>query len=122
MPGDLTPVCASQTFNAFLRDYLDGHDVNGASFVQRNLRNLFKWLEKETGTPTPFGSEDTDRYVAREHKPKILSREFIKELLGSCESATFTRVRDEAIICLLLGGTSCRRGRRDGVRRRAESR
>jgi integrase len=102
--GDLTPACDPRTLNEFLRDYLTSHEQNGVANVQRNLRTLFRWIERETGTPSPFKSEDLDHYVALERKPKTLNLEFIRELLGTCAGGSFTGVRDEAIIRLLLEG------------------
>jgi integrase/recombinase XerD len=103
LPGDLTPACDPAVLNRFLRDYL-GHDVNGASFVQRNLRNLFVWLEVETDTTSPFRSRDLNTYTARQHKPKTLDGEFIERILGTCKGGTFTDVRDLAIIRLFMEG------------------
>src|SRR5690606_7984145 len=76
----------------------------GTAFVQRSLRTFFRWLEREEGVPSPFGSARLNTYSPREHKPKVLSREFIAELLDSCKGTDFTSVRDEAMIRVLLDG------------------
>lgn len=104
IPGDLTPACDPDVFNRFMRFYLGEHDVNGTSFVQRNSRALFAWIERETGTPSPFRSREMDTYTARQHKPKVLGIDFIHALLKTCEKGSFTDVRDVAFIRLLLEG------------------
>jgi integrase len=102
--GDLTPACKPEVLNFFLRSYLASHDQNGTNFIQRNLRTLFVWLEAETGNPSPYRSPALDTYTARRHKPRVLSKEFIRELLDSCKGSTFTGARDEALIRLMLDG------------------
>ncbi|MFD0901746.1 tyrosine-type recombinase/integrase [Actinomadura sediminis] len=100
----LTAACDVATFNEFLRWYLAEHDVNGTAFVQRHLRNLFNWIEREEGVASPFRSRDLDTYTARKTKPKVLAREFINDLLATCASRSFYDVRDRAVIRLLLEG------------------
>lgn len=102
--GDLTAACDPEVLNRFLRWYLESHDVNGTAFVQRSLRTLFRWLEREEGVTSPFRSAKLDVYSPRTHKPKVLAREFIAELLDSCKGTDFTSVRDEAIIRVMLDG------------------
>ena len=102
--GDLTAACDPETLNRFFRHYLETHDQNGAAFVYRNLRNLFRWLEREEGVQSPYRSPELDTYVAREHKPKTLHPEFIRELLEDCRGKRFTDVRDMAIVRMLLEG------------------
>lgn len=102
--GDLTPACDPAVLNEFFADYLASHDVNGAAFLYRNIRNLFRWLEQEIGAPNPYKTESLDTYTAKEHKPKVLSRQFIRELLKSCSGQGFTDVRDKALIRLMLEG------------------
>lgn len=104
IPGDLTPACSPERLNAFLRDYLTGHDVNGTAFVQRSLRTLFKWLERTEGVTSPFRSGELDTYTPRQHKPKVLASGFIAELLASCQGSDFCSVRDTAMIRVLLNG------------------
>lgn len=104
VPGDLTPACEPAVMNRFLAEYQAGHDVNGTSFVQRNLRNLCAWLEVEADAVSPFRSRELHTYTARKHKPKTLSLDFIEALLETCKDGSFTDVRDIAIIRLLLEG------------------
>jgi integrase len=105
IPGDLTPACDPQVLNDYHRDYSERHSVNGAAHQQNNLGELFDWPKDEIGNPNPINSEEFNRFRSKIVKPKTLSREFIDELLASCDRQKgFMSVRDLAIIRLLLDG------------------
>jgi integrase len=102
--GDLSAACDPKIMNRFLLEYQSTHDINGTSFVQRNLRNLCAWLETECNVTSPYRSRELHTYTAKIHKPKVLGNEFITALLETCSKGSFTDVRDAAIIRLLLDG------------------
>ncbi|MBO2446384.1 tyrosine-type recombinase/integrase [Actinomadura barringtoniae] len=114
LPGDLT--CDDASLNLFLRWYHDAsnpnngkpHGTNGTIVLRRNLRNFFKWVEKETGAPNPITAGEVNLYVPRKTRPKVLPVTFLRELIDSCrptgKKRTFTDYRDEALIGCLLEG------------------
>lgn len=120
--GDFT-ACDAGTLNTFFRWYYDSHDVpkspdgkggytGGTNTLQRNLRNIFKWMEVELDHPDPWADPLFQRYAApKDLPPKTLSEEFIADMLrvtgnGNPRIRDFETLRDHAIIRVL---TECLR-------------
>jgi hypothetical protein len=51
--GDFV-ACDTAMLNKFFRDYNSAHTRGGTNTEQRNLRNLFTWLEAEYDHPHPY--------------------------------------------------------------------
>jgi site-specific recombinase XerD len=96
--------------NKFFREYYLEHGQGGTHTLQRNLIQLFGFLERERGCPTPY-TDGLNRYAAVKGRPKTLSGDFIDELLqvtGGGKARDFEASRDHAIIRIL---------RSEGIRR-----
>jgi len=96
--------------NKFFREYYLEHGQGGTHTLQRNLIQLFGFLERERGGPTPY-TDGLNRYAAVKGRPKTLSGDFIDELLevtGGGKARDFEASRDHAIIRIL---------RSEGIRR-----
>ncbi len=77
---------------------------------QRNLIQLFNYLQREYGHPTPY-TAGLNRYAEVRGRPKTLSPTFIDDLLevtGGGKARDFETARDHAIIRVL---------RSEGIRR-----
>jgi len=107
--GDFT-AADTALLNRFFRDYYLEHGQGGTHTQQRNLIQLFNFLERERGFPTPY-ADGLNRYAAVKGRPKTLSGDFIDDLLevtGGGRARDFETARDHAIIRIL---------RSEGIRR-----
>lgn len=96
--------------NRFFRDYYDTHSQGGTHTLQRNLIQLFNFVQREHGHPTPYTAA-LNRYAEVKSRPKTLSADFIDDLLdvtGGGQARDFETARDHAIIRIL---------RSEGIRR-----
>ena len=95
-------VADTALLNQFFREYLE-HGQGGTHTLQRNLIQLFGFLERECGCPSPY-TEGLNRYAAVKGRPKTLPGEFIDDLLevtGGGRARDFETARDHAIIRIL---------------------
>ncbi|HXL89459.1 MAG TPA: site-specific integrase [Streptosporangiaceae bacterium] len=107
--GDFTRVDTAM-LNRYFRDYYNEHGQGGTNAQQRNLLQLFKFLQSEYNHPHPY-TEKLNRYAEVKGKPQTLSGEFIDDLLdvtGAGRARDFENARDHAIIRIL---------RTEGIRR-----
>lgn len=107
--ADFTALDTS-VLNRYFRQYYDRHGQGGTHTLQRNLLQLFRYLEAEHGSPSPYGP-GLNRYAEVKGRPKTLSAGFISDLLevtGEGRSRDFETARDHAIIRVL---------RSEGIRR-----
>jgi integrase/recombinase XerD len=107
--GDFT-VLDTATLNRYFREYHHEHGQGGTHTLQRNLIQLFNFLEHERGHPNPYG-EGLNRYAVVKGRPKTLDHGFIDDLLdvtGGGRARDFETARDHAIIRIL---------RSEGIRR-----
>jgi site-specific recombinase XerD len=107
--GDFTTVDAA-LLNRYFREYFQAHGQGGTHTQQRNLIQLFNFLRREYGHPSPY-TDDLNRYAEVRGKPKTLSPGFIDDLLevtGGGKAHDFENARDHAIIRAL---------RSEGIRR-----
>ena len=107
--GDFT-VVDTALLNRYFREYYDAHGQGGTHTHQRNLIQLFNFLDREQGHPSPY-TATLNRYAEVKGRPKTLSGEFIDDLLqvtGSGKARDFEAARDHAIIRIL---------RSEGIRR-----
>jgi site-specific recombinase XerD len=96
--------------NRYFRDYFDRRGQGGTNAQQRNLLQLFNFLQREYGHPHPY-TDDLNRYAEVKGRPKTLAADFVSELLevtGGGKARSFEDARDHAIICVL---------RSEGIRR-----
>jgi integrase/recombinase XerD len=108
--GDFTALDAA-TLNRYFRGYYLAHSQGGTHTLQRNLIQLFNYLEHERGFATPYRDDDLNRYAPPKGRPKTLAGSFIDELLevtGGGRKRDFETARDHAIIRIL---------RSEGIRR-----
>jgi integrase/recombinase XerD len=107
--GDFT-VADTALLNRYFREYYLEHGQGGTHTLQRNLLQLFNYLQREHGYPTPYG-EALNRYAEVKGRSKTLGADFVDELLevtGSGRARDFETARDHAIIRIL---------RSEGIRR-----
>jgi site-specific recombinase XerD len=107
--GDFT-VVDTATLNRYFREYYLEHGQGGTHTQQRNLIQLFNFLERERRSATPY-ADGFNRYAVVKGRPKTLSSEFIGDLLevtGGGRARDFETSRDHAIIRIL---------RSEGIRR-----
>ena len=107
--GDFT-VVDTATLNRYFREYYLEHGQGGTHTQQRNLIQLFNFLERERGSATPY-ADKLNRYAVVKGHPKTLSAEFVDDLLevtGGGRARDFETARDHAIIRIL---------RSEGIRR-----
>jgi integrase/recombinase XerD len=107
--GDFT-VLDTAMLNRYFREYYDTHGQGGTHTLQRNLLQLFNYLQREHGHPSPYTS-GLNRYAEVRGRPRTLSHEFIDDLLqvtGGGKARDFEAARDHAIIRIL---------RSEGIRR-----
>jgi integrase len=99
------------TLNRYFRDYYLEHEQGGTHTLQRNLIQLFNYLEHERGFASPYRGDGLNRYAPVRGRPKTLADDFIDELLevtGGGRARDFETARDHAIIRIL---------RSEGIRR-----
>lgn len=92
------------------REYYLEHGQGGTHTQQRNLIQLFNFLERERRSATPY-KDGLNRYAAVKGRPKTLSGEFIDGLLevtGGGRARDFETSRDHAVI-RILGSEGIRR-------------
>lgn len=107
--GDFT-VLDTVTLNRYFREYYLEHGQGGTHTLQRNLIQLFNFLEHERDHPSPYG-DSLNRYAAVKGRPKTLDKRFIDDLLdvtGGGRARDFETAREHAIIRIL---------RSEGIRR-----
>jgi integrase/recombinase XerD len=107
--GDFT-VADTAMLNRYFREYYDTHGQGGTHTLQRNMIQLFNFLQREHGHPSPYTAA-LNRYAEVKGRPKTLSSDFIDDLLqvtGSGKARDFEAARDHAIIRIL---------RSEGIRR-----
>ena len=75
--GDFT-VLNVPTLNRYFRDYYLEHGQGGTHTLQRNLIQLFNYLEHERGLTNPYRG---NRYAPVKGRPKTLADNFVDELL-----------------------------------------
>jgi hypothetical protein len=78
--GDFT-VLDVRTLNRYFREYYLEHGQGGTHTLQRNLIQLFNYLEHERGSASPYQGDALNRYAPLKGRPKTLSDDFIDELL-----------------------------------------
>ena len=108
--GDFT-VADTALLNRYFREYYLEHGQGGTHTLQRNLIQLFNFLEHERGFASPYSGDGLNRYAPVKGHPKTLSAEFIDDLLevtGGGRARDFETARDHAIIRIL---------RSEGIRR-----
>jgi integrase/recombinase XerD len=96
--------------NKYFREYYLEHGQGGTHTLQRNLIQLFSFIDHERGHPTPY-SDNMNRYAEVKGRPKTLGQGFIDDLLevtGGGRARDFEMSRDHAIIRIL---------RSEGIRR-----
>ncbi len=109
MDGDFTAVDTAM-LNRYFREYYQAHGQGGTHTQQRNLIQLFNYLQREYRHPTPY-TAGLIRYAEVRGRPKTLSPAFIDDLLdvtGGGKARDFETARDHAMIRIL---------RSEGVRR-----
>jgi hypothetical protein len=102
--GDFT-VLDVHTLNGYFREYCLEHGQGGTHTLQRNLIQLFNYLEHEHGFTNPYRGDGLNRYSPMKGRPKTLADDFIDELLevtGGCRARDFEKARDHAIIRILV--------------------
>jgi integrase/recombinase XerD len=98
------------TLNRYFREYYGDHGQGGTHTLQRNLRQLFNYLEAECASPSPY-TAGLNLYAPVKGRPVTLDGDFIDDLLevtGSGRARDFANARDHAIIRIL---------RSEGIRR-----
>jgi integrase/recombinase XerD len=107
--GDFT-AAGTALLNRYFREYYREHGQGGTHTQQRNLRQLFNYLEAEHSTPTPY-TGTLNLYAPVKGRPVTLDAGFVQELLevtGDGRARDFVNARDHAIIRIL---------RSEGIRR-----
>ena len=102
--------CDTALLNRYFQEYYLEHGQGGTHTLQRNLLQLFNFLQREHGHPTPY-TDGLNRYAEVKGRPKTLGAEFIDDLLevtGGGRARDFLAARDHAIIRIL---------RSEGIRR-----
>jgi hypothetical protein len=77
--GDFT-VVDTALLNRYFREYYLEHGQGGTHTLQRNLIQLFNFLERERGFASPY-TDGLNRYAAVKGRPKTLSAGFVDDLL-----------------------------------------
>lgn len=107
--GDFTEA-DTYMLNRYFREYYMEHGQGGTHTLQRNLLQLFNFLEHEREHPSPY-TDRLNRYAPPKGRPKTLSGEFVDDLLevtGGGRARDFETARDHAVIRIL---------RTEGIRR-----
>ena len=76
--------------NRYFREYYLEHGQGGTHTLQRNLIQLFNFLERERGFASPY-TDGLNRYAAVKGRPKTLSAEFVDDLLDTPVTARSDR-------------------------------
>jgi integrase/recombinase XerD len=108
--GDFT-AADTALLNRYFREYYLEHGQGGTHTLQRNLIQLFSFLELERGHPSPYSGKELNRYAEVKGRPMTLGAEFVDDLLevtGNGRARDFETARDHAIIRIL---------RSEGIRR-----
>jgi hypothetical protein len=79
LDGDFTTVDTG-LLNRYFRDYYRARGQGGTHTQQRNLIQLFNFLQREYGHPSPYVA-GLNRYAEPKGRPKTLSAAFIDDLL-----------------------------------------
>jgi anti-sigma regulatory factor (Ser/Thr protein kinase) len=90
----------TKMLNRFFRDYYNERGQGGTHTLQRNLLQLFNFLEKEYRHPSPY-TDGLNRYAEVKGRPKTLGAGFIDDLFevtGGGKARDFVSARDHAII------------------------
>jgi site-specific recombinase XerD len=106
---DFTAIDA-RTLNRYFREYYNAHGQGGTHTLQRNLLQLFNFLEREYRHPNPYAN-GLNRYAEVKKRPVTLAQGFVDELLevtGGGHGRDFENARDHAMIRIL---------RSEGIRR-----
>jgi hypothetical protein len=93
--GDFT-VVDTALLNRYFREYYLEHGQGGTHTLQRNLIQLFNFLERERGFASPY-TDGLNRYATVKGRPKTLSAEFVDDLLevtGSGRARDFETARE----------------------------
>jgi len=109
LDGDFTTVDTAM-LNRYFREYYQTRGQGGTHTQQRNLIQLFNYLRREYGHPSPYAA-GLNRYAEVRGRPKTLSPSFVDDLLevtGGGKARDFETARDHAIIRIL---------RSEGIRR-----
>ena len=109
LDGDFTTVDTTM-LNRYFREYYQAHGQGGTHTQQRNLIQLFNYLQREYGHLSPY-TAGLNRYAEVRGRPKTLSPGFVDDLLevtGGGKARDFETARDHAIIRIL---------RSEGIRR-----
>jgi site-specific recombinase XerD len=107
--GDFT-VADTALLNKYFREYYLERGQGGTHTQQRNLIQLFNYLQREQGHPSPYCNA-LNRYAEVKGRPKTLGADFVDDLLevtGGGRARDFETARDHAIIRIL---------RSEGIRR-----
>jgi integrase/recombinase XerD len=107
--GDFT-AADTVMLNRYFREYYQEHGQSGTRTLQRNLIQLFNYLEQERESASPYG-RGLNRYAEVKRRPVTLSAEFVDDLLevtGGGKARDFENARDHAMIRIL---------RTEGIRR-----
>lgn len=107
--GDFT-VIDTATLNRYFREYYRDRGQGGTHTQQRNLRQIFNYLEAECGSPSPYTAA-LNLYAPLKGRPVTLAPGFVEDLLevtGGGRARDFENARDHAIIRIL---------RSEGIRR-----
>ena len=94
--GDFT-VADTATLNRYFREYYLEHGQGGTHTLQRNLIQLFSFLERERGHPSPYAA-GLNRYAEVKGRPKTLAADFIDDLLEVTGSGGHATSRPPAIM------------------------
>lgn len=65
------------TLNRYFRDYYLKRGQGGTHTLQRNLIQLFNYLEHESGFANPYRGDGLNRYAPVKGRPKTLADDFI---------------------------------------------
>ena len=109
LDGDFITVDTA-LLNRYFREYYQARGQGGTHTQQRNLIQLFNYLQREYGHPSPYAA-GLNRYAEVRGRPKTLSPSFVDDLLdvtGGGKARDFETARDHAIIRIL---------RSEGIRR-----
>jgi hypothetical protein len=107
--GDFTATDTAH-LNRYFREYFRAHGQGGTHTLQRNLIQLYNFLQRERDHPSPY-TDGLNRYAPVKGRPKTLGAVFVDDLLevtGGGRARDFETARDHAIIRIL---------RSEGIRR-----
>jgi hypothetical protein len=99
--GDFT-VADAALLNRYFREYYLERGQGGTHTLQRNLIQLFNYLQRERDHPSPYDGDSLNRYAEVKGRPKTLGEEFVADLLevtGGGKARDFETARDHAASC-----------------------